>query len=191
MSFLSFSFNTRWKKSFHTWRFEERRGLSVLTALGSHEMICMHACSLPWWFDNVSMSLWKPVGLCVCVVSPGLAVCVSDVNSVLSARFSTLPAAVKTARPSLPPPRGLISFFILSAIQLVFLRGHRRQEPFPKKDEPGDSACTLTFQKTLEGCHHTRIFTGFIFWRENWRFGVTTLEQKWSSNLVRSIAFCY
>lgn len=63
----------------------------------------------------------------VCEISPGWGACVSDVNSALSARFSTLPAAVKRARPSLPPPppRGLISFFILSAIQLDFLRGHR------------------------------------------------------------------
>ena len=57
----------------------------------------------------------------------------SDVNSELSARFSTLPAAVKRARPSLPPPRGLISFFILSAIQLDFLRGHRGRGAFTKE----------------------------------------------------------
>lgn len=73
----------------------------------------------------------------------------SDVNSVLSARFSTLPAAVKRARPSFPTPRGLISFFILSAIQLDFLRGHRGQGPFTKRDELGECVCVFV-------CAHTQ-----------------------------------
>lgn len=83
----------------------------------------------------------------------------SDVNSALSARFSTLPAAVKRARPSLPPPRGLISFFILSAIQLDFLRGQRGQVPFTKRDEPREERkhsedakchdCCISFAKML------------------------------------------
>lgn len=114
--------------------------------------VCMPVASL----DEVSMWVYlcenQSAGFCVfvgvrkrggvldyaCVVSPGWGVCVSDVNSVLSARFSTLPAAVKRARPSLPPPRGLISFFILSAIQLDFLWGHRGQGPFTKRDELGE-----------------------------------------------------
>lgn len=91
------------------------------------------------WLDGLRMWAWLcenqlAVVWCVCVcvrlVSPDWGACVSGLNSVLSARFSTLPAAVKRVRPSLPPPRGLISFFILSAIQLDFLRGHRGQGPF-------------------------------------------------------------
>lgn len=81
----------------------------------------------------VSLRNTSCVLMCVCEVSPGFGVCGSDVNSLLSARFSMLPTAVKRARPSLPPPRGLISFFILSAIQLDFLRGHRGQGPFTKR----------------------------------------------------------
>lgn len=111
-------------------------------------------------FDGVSM--WEylcesqAAGVCacerelmcrVCVVSPG----VSDVNSALSARFSTLPAAVKRARPSFPPPRGLISFFILSAIQLDFLWGHRGRGPFKYIGVSG--VCVHTHKHTL--CEQT------------------------------------
>jgi len=153
----------QWILGFYRERSKQQRVVSMPSTLGSHEMICMHACSLAWWGEYESISLWKPVGSCLCVcqcenegycvvlcvsvcecvcmracvcaISPGLGVCVSDVNSVLSARFSTLPAAVKRARPSLPPPRGLISFFILSAIQLDFLWGDRGQGPFTRRVE--------------------------------------------------------
>lgn len=52
------------------WRAESRIciwAVSTLTTLGSHEMICMHACSFAWWFKSVSVSLCKPVSLCLCV----------------------------------------------------------------------------------------------------------------------------
>lgn len=155
-----------WVLALYGERSKEKRVVSMPTTLGSHEMICMHACRLAWWAEHVSISLWKPVSCCLCVcrcagraggyselgsvgvceISPGWGACVSDVNSALSARFSTLPAAVKRARPSLPPPppRGLISFFILSAIQLDFLRGHRGQGPFTKRWAMGVFVCACT-----------------------------------------------
>lgn len=161
-----------WVLALYGERSKEKRVVSMPTTLGSHEMICMHACRLAWWAEHVSISLSKPVSCCLCVcrcgvgwrggselgsvdvcaISPGWGVCASDVNSLLSARFSTLPAAVKAARPSLPPPRGLISFFILSAIQLDFLWGHSGQGPFTKTDELWERVClhavhTPTFQK--------------------------------------------
>lgn len=111
-----------------------------------------------WEREYVFVKTSRLVCMCVCAFLPGLAVCVSDVNSVLSARFSTLPAAVKRARPSLPP-LGLISFFILSAIQLDFLWGHRGQGPFTKSDEPVDCVCvcvcTLFFpENTRRMCNN-------------------------------------
>lgn len=127
--------------------------------------VCMPVASLDgasmwaylWWNQSAGVCVrgrerelvcWAAC-VCVCVVSPGWGVCLSDVNSVLSDRFSTLPMAVKRARSPLPPPRGLISFFILSAIQLDFLRGHRGQGPFTKRDELG--VCVSVCQ-----CVHTR-----------------------------------
>lgn len=83
--------------------------------------------------------VWKRLGViegwCGSAHSPVWGVCVSDENSLLSARFSTLPAAMKRARPSLAPPRGFISFFILSAIQLDFLWEQRERGPFMKRNE--------------------------------------------------------
>lgn len=126
-----------------------------------------------WECEHVFVKTSRLAFVCVCVVSPGLPVCVSDVNSVLSARFSTLPAAVKRARPSLPPPRGLISFFILSAIQLDFLWGHKGQGPFTKREEPGDCVCVYPDfpENTRRMCHDGYILFAsihcvcFLIWK--------------------------
>ena len=48
-------------------RSKEESVVSTLTTLGSHEMICMHACSFTWWGEHVSISLWNPVHSCLCV----------------------------------------------------------------------------------------------------------------------------
>lgn len=137
----------QWVEAFYEERFKEMRVVSmhlvvmrrfVCTPAASLHRLSMRAhfcenqsadvCAFVSLKEKNNKSLCADLSVCVCV-SPGFGVCVSDVNSLLSARFSTLPAAMKRARPSFPPPRGLISFFILSAIQLDFLWGHRRQRP--------------------------------------------------------------